>query len=52
VPVTCRDPGNTRELIASMRSLRASLAKRGVRLSDIRNKGETLRELAHDDHGY
>ena len=52
VPVTERDPDKTRKLVVSMRSLRASLEKRGVRLSDIRKKGETLRELAHDDHRY
>lgn len=52
VPVTERDPDKTRNLLVSMRSLRASLGKRGVRLSDIRKKGETLRELAHDDHRY
>ena len=52
VPVAERDSDKVRELVVSMRSLRASLEKRGVRLSDIRKKGETLRELAHDDHRY
>ena len=52
VPVAERDPDKVRKLVVSMRSLRASLEKRGVRLSDIRKKGETLRELAHDDHRY
>ena len=52
VPATKRDPDKTRKLIASMRSLRASLENRGVRLSEIRKEGETLRELAHDDHCY
>lgn len=52
VPVIERDPDKARKLVVSMRSLRASLERRGVRLSDIRKKGETLRELAHDDHRY
>ncbi len=52
VPVTRRDPAKARELVASMRALRATLQKRGVSLSDIRKRGETLRELAHDDHAY
>ena len=46
VPVTERDRDKTRKLVESMRSLRASLEKRGVRLSDIRKKSETLRELS------
>lgn len=52
VPYSGRDPETTRKALEAMRLLRAELAKRGVRLSDILKRGETLRELAHDDHRY
>jgi len=52
VPYAGRNPEATRKVVASMRSLRAALAKRGVRLSDIRKRGKALRDLAHEDHRY
>ena len=46
------DAEAVRRTVVSMRRLRSDLARRGVRLSDILRRGETLRELAHDDHRY
>lgn len=51
-PYAGHDPQAVRKAIASIRTFRASLARRGVRMSDILRQGESLRELAHDDHRY
>lgn len=50
LPYAGHDAEAARRAVASMRALRAALARRGVRLTDILKRGETLRELAHDDH--
>jgi prevent-host-death family protein len=52
VPYVGRDAERVRSTIAAMRAFRGTLAKRGVRLSDMLKRGETLRELMHDDHRY
>lgn len=52
VPVAQRDEEKIRQAIARMRTQRAELAKQGVRLRDILEPGETLRELAHHGHRY
>ena len=52
VPYVGPDADDIGKLIASVRRHRAELAKRGVRLSDILERGETLRELAHRGHRY
>ena len=51
-PVAVRDPESIRKGLERIRSGREALAKRGVRLSKILRKGETLRELMHRGHRY
>jgi len=50
LPYGGHDADAARETVAAMRRLRATLARRGVRLADILKRGESLRDLAHDDH--
>lgn len=52
LPFAGHDAEAARRAVASMRTLRAALARRGVRLTDILKRGEGLRELTHDDHRY
>ena len=49
-PVVDRDAAGIRAAIGELRSLRKTLARRGVRLKDILRSGESLRELAHEGH--
>jgi prevent-host-death family protein len=51
-PVAVRNPEAIRKGLERIRSGREALAKRGVRLSKILRKGETLRELMHRGHRY
>jgi len=52
VPVAVRDIERIRQAILDTRSLRAQLAKRGMRLRDLLGPEETVRHLAHKDHRY
>ncbi len=49
-PVADRDTAGIRQAIGDMRSLRKTLARRGVRVKDVLRSGEGLRDLAHDGH--
>jgi prevent-host-death family protein len=51
-PYAGHDREGARRVVAEMRSLRKALARRGVHLKDILKRGESLRELAHEDHRY
>ena len=51
-PVTVRDPVSIRKTLDRARKGREALAKRGVRLSQIVSKGESLRDLSHKGHRY
>ena len=50
--MTVRDPESTRKALERMRKGREAMARRGVRLSQILRKGESLRDLAHRGHKY
>jgi prevent-host-death family protein len=52
VPVATRDVEGIRGAIAALRAGRQRLARRGIRLADLLEKGESLRELAHKGHRY
>lgn len=49
-PVVDRDAARIRAAIGELRSVRKTLARRGVRLKDILRPGEGLRDLAHEGH--
>ncbi len=49
-PIADRDTAGIRRAVAELRSVRAALARRGVRLKDVLQPGESLRELAHKGH--
>ena len=49
-PVTVRDPDSIRAALSRLRKGREALARRGVRLSQLVGKGESLRDLAHKGH--
>ncbi len=49
-PVTARDPKSIAKALRQLREGREALARRGVRLSRILRKGESLRDLAHRGH--
>lgn len=51
-PVGKKDETSIRRAIGDLRSFREELAGRGVRMSDLLHKGETVRELAHKGHRY
>ena len=50
IPVSGRNVERIRHAIASLRSVRKALARRGVRAKDILREGESLRDLAHQGH--
>lgn len=52
IPVGGQDRGTIQEAIRNLRALRSALEGRGVRLRDVLEKDETLRELAHAGHRY
>ena len=52
VPISRHDAQAVHRTIATMRSLRAELGSRGVRLSDLTQEGVTVRNLAHEGHRY
>lgn len=49
-PVAAVDPNAVHDTLARIRKGREAMAKRGVRLSQLLQEGETLRELAHRGH--
>ena len=51
-PVAARDSESIRKALEQMRKGRDALARRGVRLSEILGKDESLRDLAHRGHRY
>ncbi len=50
VPVATRNSAPICDVVAGIRERRRALADRGVRLGDILQPGETLRDLAHSGH--
>jgi prevent-host-death family protein len=52
LPYPGHDAETTRLAVAAMRKLRTALARRGVNLGEILNRGESLRALAHDDESF
>jgi len=50
LPLNQTDPKVVRPTISDIRSFREILRKRGVRMSDLLKKGESLRDLAHQGH--
>ncbi len=50
VPCAGHDAEKVRHAIGQMRAARQQLAKRGVKLGDLLKRGESLRDLAHEDH--
>lgn len=51
-PVVERDTAQIRRAIENVRSARRALERRGVRLSDVLDPGQSLRDLAHDGHRF
>lgn len=49
-PICTRDEQRIRRAIGDLRSFRAELAARGVRMRDFLRKNETARDLAHRGH--
>ena len=49
-PVTVRDPESILKALERLRTGREALARRGVRLSRLLRRGESLRGLAHKGH--
>lgn len=52
VPAGRRDMKRVQRAVEDLRSLRDELSRRGVRLRDLLQEGETLRRLAHKRHRY
>jgi prevent-host-death family protein len=52
VPVATRDVERIRNALIELRTGRARLAKRGIRLKSLLGKGESARDLAHVGHRY
>lgn len=52
VPVAVRNVELIRQAITELRTVRRGLARRGICLKNILQKGESLRDLAHDGHRY
>ena len=50
IPVSGRNVERIRRAIASLRSVRKALVRRGVRAKDVLRGGESLRDLAHQGH--
>ena len=50
-PMASRDVARIRRAIGELRSVRKTLARRGVRMRDVLRSGESLRGLAHEGHG-
>lgn len=52
VPVGFTDPESVKQAIENLRLLKTKLRERDVRLRDLLEKGESLRDLAHKGHCY
>ncbi|MEK8089645.1 type II toxin-antitoxin system prevent-host-death family antitoxin [Thermithiobacillus plumbiphilus] len=52
VPVNQRDLDAVNQVITALRNLRSDFAERGLRLDDLLQEGQNLRELAHEGHRY
>ena len=51
-PVNQRDLDAVNQVITALRNLRSDFAERGLRLDDLLQEGQNLRELAHEGHRY
>jgi prevent-host-death family protein len=51
-PVGQKSESDVRRAIGDLRSLRDELARRGVRMTDLLNEAQTVRDLAHEAHRY
>lgn len=51
-PVAERDATRIQRAIDDLRANRRTLARRGVRLADALEPGQSLRELTHEGHRY
>jgi len=52
IPYAGADADDIGKLVASVRRHRADLAKRNLRLSDLLEEGESIRDLVHRGHCY
>jgi prevent-host-death family protein len=52
VPVNRREADAVRRAVDELGRLRGELARRDVRLSDLLQEGQRLRELAYEGHRY
>ena len=52
IPIGLTDPESVTLAIKSLRLLKTKLKDRDVRLGDLLEKGQSLRELAHHEHRY
>lgn len=52
VPISGADPERARKAIDDLNDLRTGLQKRGVRMKDLLEKGESIRDLAHKEHRF
>lgn len=52
VPVGFTDPESVKHAIKYLRLLKVKLKARGVRLRDLLEEGESLRDLSHKGHRY
>ena len=50
VPVTARDTAAITRAIADVRAVRQRLRRRGVRIRDVLEKGQSWRDVAHEGH--
>jgi len=50
VPIRERDANTVASAIDRLRALKRRIQKRGVRLADLPDEGESLRDLAHRGH--
>ena len=52
VPVSERDTKRVQRALTSLRDMRKTFAKRGLKLKSVLRKSETLRDLTHAGHRY
>ena len=51
-PVSRRNESDVRRAIKDLHSLRDELARRGVRMNDLLEEAQSVRDLAHEAHRY
>ena len=51
-PVTGRNIARIRAAVAEMRAVRKAIERRGVRLKDVLQPGESVRDLVHAGHRF